>query len=337
MLWTLEECPMTTFSLWQVADAGAERLPSSAINLERELEDWIDRDPDLVQFGLKILGRQVRVETGPLDLLAIDPQGRWCVIEIKRDAVDRTTLGQIQDYASCLKEMTEEQLRLSLHPHLEQRGLNLDEELRKRDAIDSLDAKDREVVMFVVGTERGAGLDRMLRYLWGFNVPIYARLFNVFVTRQGDRVLVRETAEGEIPQPESERWQTTSLQQLRDIAESGGFVEVFDTLKAAAERHGLQSRTWKRCVMFTPPTDGRRCLLTVWASAQRDGLQVYVEPKAFAEFFPVSEEEALRELGERGFRTVDAEGARRLSEGLDRLLHAPAPSAPLPPTGPADA
>jgi Holliday junction resolvase-like predicted endonuclease len=314
---------MTTVAIWQVTDAGLRRLESAPLDLEKQLEDWIDQDPDLVQFGLRILGRQVQVDTGPLDLLALDPQGRWCVIEIKRDTVDRATLAQVQDYASCLSEMSEEQLRACLQPHLEKRKLDLDEELLKRDATDSLDPKDRQVVMFVVGTARAPGLDRMLRFLSGFTVPIYAKLFNVFVTSQGDRVLVRETAEGEVPQVVSERWQTASLQQIRAIAETGGFAEVFDTIKEVADKHRLQSRPWKRSVMFAPPADGRRCLFTVWTTPQRDGLQIYVEPKAFAEFFPVSEEQAQRELGMHGYRTVGAKDARKFSEGLDRLLAAP--------------
>ncbi|MGQ0670450.1 MAG: hypothetical protein ACT4PO_12370 [Actinomycetota bacterium] len=64
---------MTTVAIWQVADSGPRRLPSAALDLEAQLEGWIDQDPDLVQFGLRILGRQVRVDTGLLDLLALDP------------------------------------------------------------------------------------------------------------------------------------------------------------------------------------------------------------------------------------------------------------------------
>jgi hypothetical protein len=237
------------------------------------------------------------------------------VIEIKRDAVDRAALGQVQDYASCLSEMSEELLRTCLQPHLAARNLDLDQELRARDALDSLDPKDRQVVMFVVGTSRASGLDRMVRFLSSFSVPIYATTFNAFVTSRGDRVLVRETAEGEVPPlPPS------SLHDLRANAEAGGFADVFDTIKEAAERHGLQLRACKRSVMFTPPTDARRCLFTLWTTPQRNGLQLYVETKAFAEFFPVTEEDAFREVGERGYRTVDVEGARGFSEGLHRLL-----------------
>jgi RecB family endonuclease NucS len=59
-----------------MTDVGPRRLESSTPDLETQLESWIEQDPDLVQFGLRILGRQVRVETGPMDLLALDPQGR---------------------------------------------------------------------------------------------------------------------------------------------------------------------------------------------------------------------------------------------------------------------
>lgn len=56
---------------------------------------------------------------------------------------------------------------------------------------------------------------------------------------------------------------------------------------------------------------------------------MWVEPKAFTEFFPVSEAQALQELGSSGYRTGDVEGARKFAEGLDRLLADPLPNPPL--------
>ena len=59
------------------------RLERSQIELEQHLEDWIAKDVTLIGEGYALVGRQVTIDDGRLDLLAIDSQDRWVVIEIK--------------------------------------------------------------------------------------------------------------------------------------------------------------------------------------------------------------------------------------------------------------
>ena len=67
---------------------------------ERELEDAIVEDPTIVAEGLRIIGRQLRTSTGPLDLLGVDEDGALVVIELKRDDVVRRYIAQALDYWS---------------------------------------------------------------------------------------------------------------------------------------------------------------------------------------------------------------------------------------------
>src|SRR5690242_4937243 len=101
---------MPPIGLWGVGEAGPEKLSTGTIDPERRLEEWIERDPGLLDSGLVVVGRQMRLDAGPLDLLAIDPQGRWVIVEIKRGAVRRDAIAQVLDYASCLATMPYEQL-----------------------------------------------------------------------------------------------------------------------------------------------------------------------------------------------------------------------------------
>lgn len=73
--------------IWQVTSGGPKKLAQSQIQLEQNLEDWIERDPALLDASLTIVGRQITTDAGNLDLLGIDPQGRWFVIELKRGLV----------------------------------------------------------------------------------------------------------------------------------------------------------------------------------------------------------------------------------------------------------
>lgn len=76
---------MSELGIWRITPEGPQRLAPGNVDFEGYLEDWIAQDPSLIESGLTIVGRQVRTEAGPLDLLALDPQGTWVVIELKRE------------------------------------------------------------------------------------------------------------------------------------------------------------------------------------------------------------------------------------------------------------
>ena len=158
---------MDTIGLWHIGDSGPARLPSTELGVERELEDWIERDPALLERGLVIVGRQIRLEGGPLDLLALDPQGRWVLIEIKRERLRREVIAQAIDYASCLHAVDPAWLRDQCDAYLRTKGAahTLTALLVQRGR--TLDAEDdgREVVIYLVGTGLDAGLERMVGYL----------------------------------------------------------------------------------------------------------------------------------------------------------------------------
>jgi len=53
-----------------------------------------------------VVGRHSDLEGGRLDVLAIDPQGRWTISEIKRGALRRATIAQALDDASCIAALS---------------------------------------------------------------------------------------------------------------------------------------------------------------------------------------------------------------------------------------
>ena len=130
--------------------------------MEQNLEDWIEREPGLLQTGLTIVGRQVGLEGGRLDLLARDTQAGWVVIEIKSGDLRRETIAQALDYASCIATMPHDELKQKVNEYLSQRP-----EPQKRSLGPPLDAEEaasevRDVAIFVVGTGRAPGLENLL-------------------------------------------------------------------------------------------------------------------------------------------------------------------------------
>ena len=73
-------------------------------------------NPTLLPGDLKIVGRQVKLDGGTLDLLAIDWQRRWVVIEIKRGRLYRKAVAQALDYAWSIERLDKSELKSRLLP-----------------------------------------------------------------------------------------------------------------------------------------------------------------------------------------------------------------------------
>ena len=55
---------------------------------EKELEDLLVEDSDEIEEGMKILGRQIMTDSGPLDILAVDADNVLAVVELKNEVND---------------------------------------------------------------------------------------------------------------------------------------------------------------------------------------------------------------------------------------------------------
>jgi len=204
----LLEVRVKMVGVWQVDKERVARVEPASLSLERELEEWIEREPSLLESGLEIVGRQVHVEGGIIDLLALDLQGRWVIIEIKKGSLSRSTVGQALDYASCIAKMDLQELHGKVNGYLKPvgRGNNKSEGvLRDRIHGERADGKDREVVVYVVGTGQDPSLERVIDFLGGNSQGVVnAVLFDVFEFGSGHRFLVRELT-SDVPPPDPPR------------------------------------------------------------------------------------------------------------------------------------
>jgi len=311
-------------ALWQVCDDGPRKLAGAAVSLEQQLEDWIARHPDLLQNGLTVVGRQVRVESGTIDLLAIDPQGRWAVIELKRSYVGRDAIAQALDYASCVATMPFEQLEQACDAYLvsTKSQSKLREILINRTGEEMPDDEEREPVIFLAGARRYPGLERIVNYLAErHGVPINVVTFEVFETVSGERILVRELSEAETESAESPRRGTLTVEEILRQADAGGVADGFRRIHDEAQQVGLSPVPWKRCIRYAPPGDRRRCLFTVWSyPVGPTKMQLYVYAEGFREFYPVTEQEVAEHLGNTGWVFLEPAQVEAFVEGLSSLF-----------------
>ena len=313
---------MKKIGIWTITSEGPSRVKESNLALEKKLEDWIENDPSLLQSGLTIIGRQVHVEGGPLDLLALDPQGQWIVIELKAGTLRRETVSQVLDYASCIATMPYDEIESKVDTYLANKDLNLKLLLEER-GLRIADLEDsRDVIMYIGGAGREPGLERMVSFLGErYEVPINTVTFDVFQLQDGEQILLREITEAEFAPSETGDRKKVVVDDVLSLADNYPTGQVFCKLFDAAKRHNLAVRPWATCLMYAPPTNRTRSLYTVWAIPKAGGkLSVYVESSAFAEFFPVPEEIVFSIIGDAGYRLIDAENVDEFISNLDRLF-----------------
>ncbi len=318
---------MVNIGIWQIENDTPQRLERGSVEFEKHLEEWIERDPTILQSGLTVVGRQINVDAGKLDLLALDPIGNWVVIEVKRGNVRRETIAQAIDYAACITDMPFRKLATKVNTYLKPRGTSLQSLLEERGAEDSVSDAMREVTIYVVGTGRDPGLERIVNFLASSGQQINVVNYTVFTSENGQQVIVRELteldahAESAVPTTDAAKTQEISVVSLCSLADENGIGREFRMLLEAAQRHGFYPRTYKWSIMYTPPANRTRMLFTVRVKPTKEGhTQVYIGPEAFAEFYPISESEAINNLGTNGWYALPSVEVKRFVQDLDRLF-----------------
>lgn len=285
--------------IWAITDGEPRRAERSTVALETDLEGWCATDPSLLVEGLRIVGRQVHCAGGYIDLLGIDVQERWVIVELKRARLYRDALIQAIDYASSVRRMSGTDLRGAIErstgsiPDIEGALEKVDFQLRA-------DESGRELAIIVAGTGTDPGLDRVADFLGDFDMPLRVVTFDVFQEAGGTQLLVREVLdeEGEAPARDQKR-KVRTVEQVGAIAERQGVGEAFSRIVAAAENAGLFSRPYVHSVMITPPSHKGRYLMVLTPQEGR-GLRFSYGPESFAEFFEVDAGDVEQMLGPAG-------------------------------------
>lgn len=303
---------MSRLEIWRITSEGPRRLLAGKVDFEEHLEDWIEQDPSLIESGLTIVGRQVQTEAGPLDLLALDPQGTWVVIELKKGRLYREALAQALDYAACIAQMPTESLRDAVFGYLSGKA--------KSEVLDlSKDDEDgREVRVCLVGLGQDLGLERVATFLSRrYGVPIKVVTFEAYALEEQEQILVREFSE---EQAVSQK--VYSLPAVLLEADRQGVGAPFRAIIEAAQRSGLYVRPWRYCAMITPPDRRTTTLLTLWVQPDRAGrLKMWFGPDVIARFFPkLSQEEIVQVLGPSGWRWLTPQEAFDFAQALLSML-----------------
>ena len=286
---------MAKLGIWRIDDASTtpQAVMRSNVGLEKNLEDWIANDVTLIGEGLTIVGRQTSIDNGRLDLLALDSQDRWVVIEVKPDRLVPDALTQALGYAASISRLDVADLREKVKPHLERFGDPEKLSARVEQQLGN-EGEQREVAVLLVGAGVDPGLDRTTDFLGRFRVPIRIVSFEVFELEGGPKLLVREVVEEQVEPSAPPRRLT--VEAIRQSAIDQGVVGQFDRFVEMSREAGLAVQPQRSSVRIAPPANRTRFLM--YASPHNGGIVIYTGPSAFAEFFPpLTEEQVADALG----------------------------------------
>jgi len=106
-----EKAIASEHSMYEEVESESTDLGYS-LSLERDLEDYLSMNLDVIEEGLKLVERQKELPgVGKLDILARDRDGNYVVIELKAGQADEKAVGQLQAYIEYLREQGYENIR----------------------------------------------------------------------------------------------------------------------------------------------------------------------------------------------------------------------------------
>jgi Family of unknown function (DUF6994) len=110
-----------------------------------------------------------------------------------------------------------------------------------------------------------------------------------------------------------------SAEAVLQLAGKYGTRDELERAMMVAAQKGLRVRPFKTCLMFTPPSNARRCLFTLWAKRERANLSVYLSTETFAEFFPLERADVEKRLGPQGWRHLNDAEFEALLDDVEAL------------------
>ena len=224
--------------------------PTDWTETEGSLEDVLVKNPSMLMPGLTLVGRQTPTESGYLDLLGVDENGKLIVFELKREKLTRKAVAQSIDYCSYLESLEESELAT----HISERSASVGrveiedfEEWYGERYPEKEFADLRPVRMVLVGLGVDAVAQRMVTFLSKSGVDISLLTFHGY--QCGDRTLLaRQAEEDEIRKVGSKSKQQRYAERRRrhrDLAErldiSEFWQDVVKKLSVADNEHVRKS------------------------------------------------------------------------------------------------
>jgi hypothetical protein len=221
--------------LWEISKDQLNEITQSKLDLESRLETWLDNDISILADDLLVIGRQVITDYGgKLDLLCIDRNGDLVIVELKKDKTAREVIAQALDYASWVKDLSNERVREIANAYLlTKNGSNLENAFCDKFSSEFPDILNAQHNIIIVAAQIDSSSERIIKYLSEtYGVRINVATFQYFCDSSGRELLARKLLmEAEIkPVNISKRNPNLTMGELVEIADSNEVGKVYRLL-----------------------------------------------------------------------------------------------------------
>lgn len=223
--------------IWEISeDKTLKEIKKSKLDLETRLEDWIEKDISILSEDIILIGRQIETGFGGIiDLLCLDRNGDVVIIELKRKKTPRDITAQVLDYASWVRDLSNEHISEIANKYL---GTNetLDKAFKKKFDEELPEILNESHKMLVVASEIDESTERIINYLSDlYGVAINAISFQYFKDDNGKEYLARafliepsEVDRKSKTKRASKRQPPLPFEEFKEIAENNGVGKLFD-------------------------------------------------------------------------------------------------------------
>ena len=295
--------------LWRIEEGDRlEECVPAKLNLEERLETWIEQDVATLSPDLLIIGRQVETDFGGvIDLLCLDPNGDTVIVELKRDMTPRDVVAQTLDYASWVRDLSNDRLSTIASRHLGQ-TVTLEDAFAKKFGSELPDVLNENHGILIVGSRIDASTERIIKYLSdAHGVSINAVSFQYFQTQNGHELLARvfliepDTIEYQArTKSSSKRRRNLTLDELQSMADDKGVGELYARFVADLSLF-FYRHTTRSSIAFTGNLDGSRKAvfsLIPDESSREKGLYFQIYFRRFCQLFSMDDSVAVSLLPE---------------------------------------
>ncbi len=206
---------------------------------EALLEDVLVGAPQTLAPGLRLIGRQIPVSGGALDLIGVDQDGELVLFELKRGTLTRESVAQVLDYASDLAEMDGEVFARLIEGHSGQKGIEAIADFLdwyQQEFPNASPVLERPPRMVLVGVGADERARRIVEFLSVRGIDLQLLTFQAFDL--DGKLIIARTSETASPQPGEGSGAPTkegNRRILHQNAEDLGVLELLKEVKKAAE------------------------------------------------------------------------------------------------------
>jgi hypothetical protein len=252
--------------IWKILKGDQlKEIERNKLNLEERIQRWLEKDISILSEDLLVIGKEVKTDYGGyIDLLCIDNNGDLVIVELKRDKTPREITAQALDYASWVETLNHEKVNEIAKSYLGNDS-PLENAFKDKFKVDLPEVLNESHKMMIVASQIDDSSERIIRYLSDkYGVGINAATFKYF--KDGDeneylaKIFLIEPG-STTPQPGGKRLPNLTYEELENLADRNGVLELYRKLDAGLRNIFDSRKTTRSTLAFIGDLDGSRSVI----------------------------------------------------------------------------